>query len=159
MNIFINKYTVLLTVDNNEKRNEKTNTLLEADNSKGDTYYIKYLPSLLINERVFLGNWTASNLFEAVCSSIIDKPDTCYDRGTFVRRKSLHEDTSALTTIGIIVSICVIITAIIFCYCRYRIKQNISDNLESSNIGHKISTVVTSYMSLKDTSSSSSSRK
>jgi hypothetical protein len=38
----------------------------------------------------------------------------------------------------------------IFLYCKHKIQQNIYNNLDSSNFGHKINTVVTTYLALKD---------
>lgn len=129
------------------------NMLLDKDNNVRKTYYVKYIPSLLINDKVFYGNWNSSNLFEAVCSSIISKPDICYYM--FFQQYDNSQIKSKHYKILIVLIVCIVISIVIFLYCRYRIKKNISENLESSNIGHKISTVVTSYMSLKDTPSMS----
>ncbi len=136
--------------DESKKDNRKKveNTILNKDNDLRATYYVKYIPSLLINGKVFYGNWTKENLFEAICSSIVNKPESCLSNGIQnlqVKSSSNHK------RLLIVVVLCLLISIIIFAYCRYKFKKNISENLESSNIGHKISTVVTSYMSLKDT--------
>lgn len=108
------------------------------------SYNIRYVPSIVINERNFWGSKTIANVYEAICSSIINKPEVCQDFGSFKLKNPEHH-----VVLGIIIG-CILITAVIFIVCKYMMKRNISDNLESSNIGHKISTVVTSYMSLKD---------
>lgn len=125
-------------------RNKVTNTILEEDNNKKEDYNVKYIPSIIINGRYFYGSKTVANLYEAICASLIYKPDSCQKFGSF----KLKETESHIVLI-IIIS-CILVSLLIFIVCRYRMNKNISDNLESSNIGHKISTVVTSYMSLKD---------
>lgn len=114
-------------------------------------YYVKYIPSILINGKVFWGNWTAENLMEAVCSSLLYKPDICFTYGGLpgVHSRQTHHIVVILVLATFVVSL------IIFFICKYQIQKNINNNLDSSNFGHKINTVVTTYLALKDTSKSS----
>jgi len=137
------------TVESDKERRQVKNTILENDNDIRNTYYVKYIPSILINGKVFWGNWTPENLLEVICSSLIKKPKICFSYGGLSGEKA---SSSSLTTYAIlIIAFCFVITLGIFMYCRYKIQQNIHNNLDSSNFGHKINTVVTSYLSLKDT--------
>ena len=109
---------------------------------------MKYIPSVLLNSKVFWGNWDRDNIMEAVCSGLINKPDICFRDNTLVKK-----DKKSSNLMWIIIAVCLIISVAIFVYCRYQIKKNIATNLDSSNFGHKISTVVTTYLALKDTKS------
>ena len=115
-------------------------------------YYIKYIPSILINGKIFWGNWTAENLLEAICSSLLKKPDVCF---SYLGLPGIHTTLNTKTsTKAIILAIIIgsfIISLVIYIICKIQIQRNIDSNLDSSNFGHKINTVVTTYLALKDT--------
>lgn len=150
------------TIASNLERKLVTNKLLDDDNDQKNLYYVKYIPSILINGKVFWGNWTPDNLLEIICNSLLTKPDVCKSLNGFTAYKS-HKPKPKPSlfknklVIGLIIS-CFVISLVIFIYCRYKIQQNITQNLDSSNFGHKISTVVTSYIALKENKAPSTSR-
>lgn len=113
---------------------------------------MKYIPSILINGKVFWGNWSEDNLLEAICSSLLNKPNICFTYGGLsgVKNTSSKFDHSSYFIIYIIIIVCFVISLMIFLYCKHKIQQNIYNNLDSSNFGHKINTVVTTYLALKD---------
>jgi len=136
-----------------EEKKSVNNTFLDRDNYHKNIYYVKYIPSILINGKVFWGNWNADNLLEAICSSLVYKPHICFSYGglpgihTTLNKKSFFTSNMLI----LMVSGSFIISLVIFLVCKFQIQQNINNNLDSSNFGHKINTVVTSYLALKDT--------
>jgi hypothetical protein len=121
------------------------NTLLNADNQSRITYLLSYIPSITINGRTFWGSWRAENLFEALCAGFKKKPEVCFSEGAFTRHKRLG-------WFGLIIIILLIIAVnlVIFYFCKNYIRRKIVERIESTDINHKINTVVTSYLALRD---------
>lgn len=114
---------------------------------------------------MFWGNWTEDNILEIVCASLIKKPDVCFTYGGLTGIKNDNFNSNS-NLIYFLIFFSFVITLGIFLYCKYQIQRNINNNLDSSNFGHKINTVVTTYLALKDpkgnkleTSSSNSDNK
>lgn len=128
----------------NSERNLVSNRLLDQDNDHRKVFFIRYLPSILVNQRVFWGNWNGNNLYEAVCAGFAKKPSICYELGAFSKGPGIA------FPIFVIVCLTVFISIVIFLICRKQMQININSNLDSSNFGHKINTVVTSYLSMND---------
>lgn len=117
-------------------------TLLEEDNKTRRNFLVSFIPSLIINGRNYYGSWTAENVFEAVCAGFSKKPDICHER----------EASSSMGwgSVFIIVFIVIFINAVIFYFCRNMIRRKIVERIEGTDINHKINTVVTSYLALRD---------
>jgi len=122
------------------------NSLLNADNQERYNYLINLVPSITINGRTFWGNWVASNLFEAICAGFNKKPEVCYTEGAFQKERSL----GAFFVFMIIVLV-IGVNILIFLACRRYIQRKIQERLESTDINHKINTVVSSYLALRET--------
>jgi hypothetical protein len=127
------------------------NTLLDQDNEDRKTYALSFIPSLVINNRTFWGSWTADNVFEAICAGFKKKPEICYSQGAFKKAKM------STFSIVMIVLVIVVVNAIIFYFCRNYIRKKIVERIESTDINHKINTVVTSYLALRDNNNSKTS--
>jgi hypothetical protein len=120
------------------------NTLLNESNEERRIYLLSYIPSITINGRTFMGNWIASNLFEAICAGFNKKPEVCYDEGAF-QKKSV-----SVFALIMIVLLVLIVNVAIFLACKKYIRKRIVEKIESTDINHKINTVVTSYLALRD---------
>ena len=92
-----------------------------------------------------MGSWRADNVFEAICAGFKKKPEVCYIEGAFKRESGL-----GAFSIFLIVLLIIAINATIFYFCRNYIKRKIIERIESTDINHKINTVVTSYLALRD---------
>jgi hypothetical protein len=121
------------------------NSLLNADNEDRQTYLLSFIPSITINGRTFWGNWRADNLFEALCAGFHKKPEVCYNEGAFKRPSKL-----SWLHVSMIVVIIIAINAVIFYFCKNYIRRRIVERIESTDINHKINTVVTSYLALRE---------
>lgn len=127
------------------------NKLLDQDNEDRITYLQNLIPSITINGRNLMGNtWKGSNVFEAICAGFKKKPEACYDDGAFKRE-------SKLTTFWVVTIIIIIIAVnvVIFIICKNYIKRKIVERIESTDINHKINTVVTSYLALRENKANS----
>lgn len=122
------------------------NSLLNTDSAERFKYLISMIPTITINGRTFWGTWAASNLFEAVCAGFNKKPEACYAEGAFQR-----ERTIGFFTIFVIVIIVIFVNILIFIACKRYIQGKIKERLESTDINHKINTVVSSYLALRET--------
>jgi hypothetical protein len=122
------------------------NELLNKDNEDRMTYLLSFIPSITINGRTFSGSWRAKNLFEAICAGYKKKPKACYDEGAFKRPSHLN-----WFSIFMIISLIIAVNAVLFYFCKNYIKKKITERIESTDINHKINTVVTSYLALRDT--------
>lgn len=120
------------------------NEILDNDNILKSQYLLKYVPSILINGQQFWGQWSNDRLLEALCSGIKKKPEICYMEGGFVHSKS------PFRLIVLILGIIFGISLIIFCICRKMIGKKIESSIAESELDHKVNTVVTSYLALKD---------
>lgn len=122
------------------------NSLLNADNEDRYTYLINMIPAITINGRTFWGNWVASNLFEAICAGFNKKPESCYREGAFQKERSL-----GFFAVLVIITLVIIVNIFIFLACKRYIQRKIQERLESTDINHKINTVVSSYLALRET--------
>jgi len=122
------------------------NFLLDADNESRKSYMLSFIPSILVNNRTFWGSWRADNIFEAICAGYLSKPEVCYSLPEFAQAKS---SLSTLSIVFIIILV-IIINVILFIVCRNYIRRRIVEKIESTDINHKINTVVTSYLALRD---------
>lgn len=136
--------------DESERKRENfevsaENKLLNGDNESRVAYLLSYIPSITINGRTFWGSWRADNLFEALCAGFKKKPEVCFSEGAFKRPKKMG-------WFGIILIILIIIgvNLLIFYFCKNYIKRKIVERIESTDINHKINTVVTSYLALRE---------
>jgi hypothetical protein len=121
------------------------NKILDEENQKRNKNLISFLPSVLINGRNFWGSLRADNIFEAICAGFKKKPDICYNEGAFTRSSSL-----GWFSITIIVILVIAANAVIFYFCKKYIRSKIVERIDSTDINHKINTVVTSYLALRD---------
>jgi hypothetical protein len=121
------------------------NQILEDENKERNDYLISFLPTILINGRNFWGSLRADNVFEAICAGFKKKPDICYDEGAFSRSTSL-----GWFGITIIILLIIAVNAVVFYFCKNYIRKKIVERIESTDINHKINTVVTSYLALRD---------
>jgi hypothetical protein len=135
-------------VDNSEDNYEiySKNIILDRDYELRKKYFITKSPSITINDRVYLGSWKAENVFESLCASLIDKPESCYMEVTFDR------DINGITLTGflIIIFFVIVINIVLFLVCKRMIKNGIQEKVDSSGIEHKIDNMVDSYLALKD---------
>lgn len=122
-----------------------SNTLLDQDNQDKVIYSIDYIPGIVINDRNFLGGWRADNVFEAICAGYKQKPEVCYIEGAFIRPSKM-----GFLTGMIIVILIIAVNVVIFIMCKNYIRKKIVERIESTDINHKVSTVVTSYLALRD---------
>jgi len=125
--------------------NSAENTLLNIDNESRKQYLINYIPSITINNRTFWGSWTADNLFEAVCAGFQKKPDFCNSTDF------AGDSKMSWLSVWLIVAFIIIANVVIFTLCKNYIRKKIVERIESTDINHKINTVVTSYLALRET--------
>ena len=79
-------------------------------------------------------------------ASFLKKPQICYDEGYFK-----NDDTGySFKSMFILYLVIIITNLIIFLICKKMIRRNIVERIESTDINHKINTVVTSYLALRD---------
>jgi len=121
------------------------NKLFEDDIKDRRTYLVSFVPAILINGRNFWGNWRADNVFEALCAGFKKKPEACYLEGAFTRPAKM-----STFTVTLIVLLIIGVNVLIFCLCKNYIRRKIVERIESTDINHKINTVVTSYLALRD---------
>jgi hypothetical protein len=121
------------------------NSVFEDENNKRNMNLISYLPSILVNGRNFYGSWRADNVFEAICAGFKKKPDICYIEGAFSKASGL-----GWFGITMIVLLIIAVNAVVFYFCKNYIRRKIVERIESTDINHKINTVVTSYLALRD---------
>jgi hypothetical protein len=121
------------------------NRLLDKDNEDRQTYLLSFIPSITINGRTFWGSWRADNVFEAICAGFHKKPEVCYSEGAFKKKSKL----SWFSVFFIIIAI-ISVNAVIFYFCKNYIRRKIVERIESTDINHKINTVVTSYLALRE---------
>lgn len=121
------------------------NEILIGDAKKKNDNFISFSPSLMINNRNFWGSWTLENVFEAICSAYQKKPQICYDEGYFKQTSSISN-----FSIFLLIVLVLAVNVIIFIMCRNFIKRRIVERIESTDINHKINTVVTSYLALRE---------
>ena len=81
---------------------------------------------------------------EAICAGYIKRPSLCAEEG-------FYEETGlSWGTIILIIIVVMALNIFIYLLCRRYISKKIMERLETTDINHRINTVVTSYLSLKD---------
>lgn len=134
--------------DENIKQNYKLyapNKLLKEDLQKKEDNLISFLPAILINNRNFWGSWTLENLFEGICSAYKKKPQICYDEGYFNKPSTISN-----LSLFLLILLVIAVNIGIFLICRNLIRKRIVERIESTDINHKINTIVTSYLALRE---------
>ena len=106
--------------------------------------YITRVPSLTINGRLYDGSWRAEYVFDALCASLIKKPEVCFKMG--IQR----EEGLSGPIVFIIIIIVLAINIILFILCKNLIKKKIMDRIESIDINSRIDDAVNTYFALKD---------
>lgn len=122
-----------------------SNRLLDEDNNNRRVNLISFIPSIIVNGRTLSGSWRADNLFEAICAGYKKKPEVCYSEGAFTKSSKM-----SWLSVWLIVILIIIVNVIIFTVCKNYIRKKIVDRIESTDINHKINTVVTSYLALRE---------
>ena len=100
--------------------------------------------SLTINGRLYDGSWRAEYVFDALCASLIKKPEVCFKMG--IQR----EEGLSGPIVFIIIIIVLAINIILFILCKNLIKKKIMDRIESIDINSRIDDAVNTYFALKD---------
>jgi hypothetical protein len=126
-----------------EKQNtqyQKTakNKILDKEYEMRKEYSISRVPSLTINGSLYVGSWKPQFIFEAICASLIKKPEACYVEGNFQR------EINWFSYLAIII-IVIVINISLFLICREFIKRKVNEKMNS-----QINTAVNSYIALKD---------
>ena len=122
------------------------NKILDDEYELRKDYSISRVPSLTINRRLYVGTWKPEYVFDALCASLIKKPEACLGEGKFNKELT----SSSYSTSYILILIVILINIILFLLCRGYIKEQVEKRIRSSNINSKIDTVVNSYIALKD---------
>lgn len=135
----------LKTSNSEEYKIYAKNNLLEQDIKKKDENMVSYLPAINVNNRNFWGSWTMDNIVEDICSAFLKKPEICYDEGYFNKPTTLSFKSYLM-----LYFVLAIVNLLLFLICRYFIRRRIVERIESTDINHKINTVVTSYLALRD---------
>ena len=120
------------------------NKILDEEYSNRKKNYITRVPTLTINGRLYDGSWRADYVFDALCASLIKKPEACFKEGI------QKEIGFSGPTVFIIIMIVLAINIILFILCKNLIKKKIMDRIESINIDSKIDDAVGTYFALKD---------
>ena len=132
-----------------EKKNQNykkilKNRILDDEYAIRKQNYITRVPSLTINGRLYDGSWRADYVFDALCASLIKKPDVCFKIG--IQR----EEALSGPIVFIIIMIVLAINIILFILCKNLIKKKIMDRIESIDINSRIDDAVNTYFALKD---------
>ena len=120
------------------------NKILDEEYSIRKKNFITRVPTLTINGRLYDGSWRAEYVFDALCASLIKKPDVCFKEG--IQR----EIGLSGPAVFIIIMIVLAINVILFILCKNLIKKKIMDRIESIDINSKIDDAVNTYFALKD---------
>ena len=99
------------------------NLYLNKDYELRKRNFITKAPSITINDRVYLDSWKADLVFENLCASLIDKPESCYMEVNFDR------NLKGVSLIGflIILVVVVIINVGLFWICKKIIKKGVEE--------------------------------
>ncbi len=124
-----------------------TNSLLEKDRDIKENYKIKIFPTILVNNKTIYGAWTYENIFEAVCSGFINKPNEC---NLLINQKDKGKQHLSFKSIVVIIIILIIINVTIIWLCLKYIVRRIKLNVESASINGRINNVVSSYLALRE---------
>jgi hypothetical protein len=83
-----------------------------------------------------------------VCAGFLKKPDICFDESDF--RRPPESSSLSWGMVFFIILIVLIVNLLIYLLCRRYISKKIMERLETTDINHRINTVVTSYLALKE---------
>lgn len=121
------------------------NKILSDDTNKKSENLISLLPAINVNNRNFWGSWTKDNIIEDICAAFLKKPEICYNEGYFKKSSGI-----TFMDMFMLYVVIVCVNLALFFICRSFIKKRIVERIESTDINHKINTVVTSYLALRD---------
>ena len=120
------------------------NKILDEEYITRKNNYITRVPSLTINGRLYEGSWRAEYVFDALCASLIKKPEACFKEG-------IQRDVGfSGPTVFIIIMIVLAINVILFILCKNLIKKKIMDRIDNIDINSRIDDAVGTYFALKD---------
>ena len=120
------------------------NKILDEEYEIRKRNYIRRVPSLTINGRLYDGSWRPEYVFDALCASLIKKPKVCFTEGT--QKEVGFSGPAAFVIIMIVLAT----NIILFILCKNFIKKKMIDRIQSTDIDSRIDTVVNSYMALRD---------
>ena len=120
------------------------NKILDEEYSTRKRNYITRVPTLTINGRLYDGSWRADYIFDALCASLINKPDACFKEGI------QKQEGFSGPAVFIIIMVVLAINIILFILCKNLIKNKIMDRIESIDINSRIDDAVNTYFALKD---------
>lgn len=136
-----------LEKDDKNARKLLKNTILEKDYELRNMYHVSKVPSITINNRLYLGTFRSEYIFESLCSSLMKKPEACNFEVYFDKNVKGFSFLSFLVIIGVVV----FLNVLMFCVCKGFMRNNIQEKIEATNINQKIDTIVDSYLALRDT--------
>ena len=132
-----------------EKQNQNykkvlKNKILDEEFILRKKNFIARVPSLTINGRLYDGSWRAEYVFDALCASLIKKPDVCF------KEEIQREGGFSGPAVFVIIMIVLTINIILFILCKNLIKKKIMDRIDSIDINSRIDDEVNKYFALKD---------
>ncbi len=114
------------------------------------TSNLDLFPSIMVNDRTFIGSWESRNVLEMVCAGFQnDVPEVCYKEGVF-DVKPISQYLSFGSILFIIVAI-IIINIVLYILCRKYVVKKINERVESTELNNQINNVVSRYMAMKET--------
>jgi len=131
------------------------NTLLDSELNEARRYGLTLYPSILVNNKTFLGNWKGKNLLEAVCAGTKEKGESLKEACNFYwgRHDRPIQESKGISAGWItFIIICIIIfNVVVIFFCRKYVQKKISERMSSDDIDSKINNVVSSYLQLRET--------
>ena len=133
----------------------KLNSILEEEKKTKSFYQIKFMPSILVNNKPVASSWTSLNVMEAICAGYNDRPYSCaeilYDF-THPENKIDEEENSISISIYILmIGIVILLNGLIFLFCRFYLNRKIESKLEQVDMNGTINSVLSNYLKLKNT--------
>ena len=145
------KYSVECSDDNKDKEGNYLrlfpNSILERDYELRKQSFITKAPIITINERLFIGEWNDKEIFESLCSALIEKPKACLESGFY--------ETSGFSFFSFFIFILLILLVNIgvFFICKSIIKKIIKEKVGEVNMDSEINSAVDNYFALKNKTS------
>ncbi len=102
------------------------NEILNKDYELRKKNFITKAPSITINERVYLDSWKADLVFESLCASLINKPESCYMEVVFDRNLK----GVSLVVFLIILLVVITINVTLFWICKQIIKKGVEERVD-----------------------------
>ena len=120
------------------------NSILERDYELRKQSYISKAPIITVNGRLFTGSWNNEEMFESLCSALIEKPEACLNISYF--------EQSGFSLVSFLIFILLILVAniCVFLICKSIIKKNIRDKVGEVNMDSEINSVVDTYLALRN---------